>query len=298
MASWPRLIVVCSVLLVGCSADSTSATSAEPTLPGSPALPMHTTEATTAETQSGTTQQEPPPTATTSSTTTATEAVTTTTEPTSEVTEAAVNAVLVEYLPAALADTNFGGKAFCGHYLHGFEQNGDDVSAYISGWCHEYYVAQGLMEMGTGHGVHARVDLKVGDAGISAYGFEQAGDGEGEPEIFPQWVLDAMRTQRTVIVPDQPLTQAADYFAARPQRSLPSGATCAADQRAVPAVRVRGDVLAAGGETCRTRLGQRWPAVRGRVRSPPGGMVLGAAAIPAEVRALLSRHRCTWLEPR
>jgi hypothetical protein len=79
MASWPRLIVVCSVLLVGCSADSISATSAESTLPGSPALPMHTTEATTAETQPGTTQQEPPPTATTSSTTTATEAVTTTT---------------------------------------------------------------------------------------------------------------------------------------------------------------------------------------------------------------------------
>ena len=36
MASWPRFIVVCSVLLVGCSADSTSATNAEPTRRAAP----------------------------------------------------------------------------------------------------------------------------------------------------------------------------------------------------------------------------------------------------------------------
>jgi hypothetical protein len=172
-----------------------------------------------------TTQPEPP-----SETTTTTTAITTTATTTGPpaVTEAAVSAVLVNYLPAELASTNFGGKAFCGHYLHGMEQHGDRASAYISGWCHEYYIADGLMEMGTGQGIHARVDLTIDADGLSAYAHEQAGDGEDQPEIFPQWVLDAMRFNRNVpIVPDQPLTQAATYFAAVPERALPSGATCA-----------------------------------------------------------------------
>lgn len=146
--------------------------------------------------------------------------------PASTVPEDEVHAALVDYLPTGLASTSYGGKAFCGHYLHGFEQDGNDVSAYITGWCLEYYVANGIMEMGTGLGLHARVDMTIGSGGLSAHAHEQP-DGEDAPDVFPDWVHDAMRTQRQPIVPDQPLLQAAAYYTATPERALPSGATCA-----------------------------------------------------------------------
>lgn len=220
MVSWLRVVVVCSILVGGCSstADPSTATGAATSFTTT-AFPAQTAPTTTSTPPQATTaQQEIAPKGTTT---------TATTGP-ARVSEAAVSAALVEYLPAELASVNFGGKAFCGHYLHGIEQQGNRVSAYISGWCHEYYIEAGLMELGTVQGIHARIDLKVGADGLSAYAHEQAAENEEDDSgLFPDWVLDAMRGQQPPIIPDQPLTQAVAHFGATPERVLASGATCA-----------------------------------------------------------------------
>ena len=223
MVACLRLVVVGSVLLAACSSSTTPPTDTKPAASVTSAAVQATTAPPTSA-EPPTTNQELS-TSTTTSTTTAAAPPATILSP-STVTEAEVHAALIDYLPTGLASTNHGGKVFCGHYLHGFEQDGDHVSAYITGSCLEYYVASGFVELGTGLGFYARVDMTLGAGGLYGYAHEQP-DGEDAPDVFPDWVHDAMQDQRDRIVPEQPLLQAAAYFEATPERALTSGATCA-----------------------------------------------------------------------
>ena len=223
MATCLRFMVVGTVLLAACTSGTTWPTDSTPTASVTSAAAQEAASPPTVTESAPATTHEGLSASTTMPTTTA---ATTTPVQASTVSEEEVHAALLDYLPTGLASTSYGGKAFCGHYLHGFKQDGDDVSAYITGWCLEYYVANGVMEMGTGMGLYARVDMTIGSGGLSAYAYEQP-DGEDAPDPFPDWVHDAMRLQQTPIVPDEPLLQAAAYYAATPERALPSGATCA-----------------------------------------------------------------------
>lgn len=227
MKSFVRMIVLCSVLVAGCTqSDSSSSTTSAPS---ETLTTLEQADTSSGGSSTSTTQPEQTTSTVTSTSTPTTTSTTTTTAPPSGVTEAEINDALVEYLPAELASTNFGGTPFCGHYLYGFDQDGDQVSAYIFAWCLEYYVQDGLMEMGTGMGVEARVELKVTGDGLSAYSHVQPPEGEDYTLVglFPEWLLEAMPDQRELqIVPDEPLTQAAAYFGAVPERTLPPGATC------------------------------------------------------------------------
>lgn len=109
-------------------------------------------------------------------------------------TDDGVTLLISNYLPAHLAETPFGGEAFCSHDQYGWEQTGTTATVWMWAFCAEYstvsgdnMVPSGDLWIGSAGGGPVVASLSKGDEGwqVSTYRMLMSLNTELVRELFP-----------------------------------------------------------------------------------------------------------------